>query len=60
MTLMKPTPMELAEGMKKQLNEMRANPNKEKSTQTLIRIGVLDANGKQKKQICTGGYYVGK
>ena len=54
------TPFELAEGMQQYLEKLKKNPNKEESKRSLIRTGVLDANGRRKEQICTGGYYVGK
>lgn len=56
----KQTPVELAEGMQQYLENLKKNPNREESRRSLIRTGVLDQNGCRKKQICTGGYYVGK
>lgn len=56
----RPTPFEMADGMKKYLEELRQKPNKEASKMSLIRTGVLDSNGNPKKQICTGGYYIGR
>lgn len=55
-----PTPYELAESMRQYLEEFKRNPDKEEAKRSLIRTGVLDENGRPKKQICTGGYYVGK
>lgn len=60
MTKTKLTPYEMADGMRQYLEELRKNPSKEEARQSLIRTGVLDQHGRPKKQICTGGYYVGK
>jgi len=56
----RPTPYEMAEGMRQYLEELKKNPSKEKCMQDLIRTGVLDQNGCPKEQICTGGYYLGR
>lgn len=47
---------ELVEGMKRHINRI---PTMDKSEimDSLIRMGILDAEGKPKEQICTGDEY---
>lgn len=54
------TPFEISVEMEQYLETLKKNPNKHEFKQSLIRTGVLNKKGNTKKQICTGGYYVGK